>query len=106
MRGHSKLAILRQTKNCEMKPRLVMVDWIDATSYSGWRERKDFLKSPCVLCRTVGYLVGDDGECLKMAGSCSDEGIYNDRSAIPKGCVIRKVTLDVRLPKLARAKKK
>ena len=88
------------------KLKLVMVDWIDTTTHGGWRDREEFVKeAKAMMCRTVGFQVGDDGECLKMAATLSSTDDCNDRSSIPKGCIIRKQVLDVLLPKLDREKK-
>lgn len=85
---------------------LTILDWEDASQYVGWADKKGFLKARPALCRTIGILIGSDKRSYKMAASYSLLGGYNDRSSIPRGCVVKKTVLNIPVSKLKRETKK
>jgi len=68
--------------------KLVLVEWEDSSSYSGWhRIHPD---CDCVAnCISVGVLCSEDKKQVVLALSKSDSGNYGDTMAIPKSCIKR-----------------
>lgn len=67
---------------------LVVVDWVDSCSNSGWRT-KDEAAFPVSECRTVGWLLKRTNEKICLHGEESDLDAVGMRETIPAGCVRR-----------------
>ena len=76
--------------------RLVLVEWVDAISNSGWHSPK---KELCEVssCVTVGFLLYDEEDIITIAQNINiTSGNIGDTISIPKGCVKRVRTLKVK----------
>ncbi len=63
--------------------------WVDSMSFNGWRPKSELenISTASFLCRSVGYVYGEDEERLCIVQS---EGNFsaNDALHIPKAAVI------------------
>ncbi len=72
------------------KPRIVEVEWIDASSKGGWGSVEWYLKnSQPSLCRSTGYLLRKDAKAVTLVQSLGDHKDGTDAIAIPRSCVKR-----------------
>ena len=69
-----------------MKYKLVCVDWVDSALTIGWKNI-DSAEYGISHCRTVGWLVRDDAEEVRVAMSVSDSGAVSEVMCIPRGSV-------------------
>lgn len=53
--------------------RLVMVEWVDSYGSIGWQGIRDF-KSRSLVCRSVGWLIRHDSDCMAVAPHVTEEG--------------------------------
>lgn len=76
-------------------PKMVEVFWVDSAFHRGWSSHETKRKEmQAAGCRTLGYLVDDAGDCIKVAHSVDAENeSFADAIAIPRVAVqkIRKV---------------
>lgn len=70
--------------------RLVIVTWVDPTSGThGWKDRADVEKLKPWRCRSVGWIVVDDGETLTIVSTISNtDGDVDGEVCIPRACVL------------------
>lgn len=64
---------------------LVLVEWEDANSTPGW-----FIEVPkerLLLCRSVGYLVGETKDSVTLAHTVNAAEMFGDLFSIPKNCI-------------------
>lgn len=78
-----------------MKPRLVMIDWVDSAQPLGaWRFLDSLPPIDAVICKSVGWLVGQT-KLVKMLApnvALDDKGGYEQGSGfirIPVRCIVR-----------------
>ncbi len=64
--------------------KIVLVEWADSTSSSGWDTNFDLELSNCT---TVGQLVVKDKEKIVVVQSISDGAHCDGRFAIPRSCI-------------------
>lgn len=64
--------------------KLVLVEWVDSTSSTGWENDPDLELS---ICKTVGYLTRKTKEKVVLAQSISDNNNVDNKFAIPRGCI-------------------
>jgi len=75
--------------------KLVEVDWIDSAFNQGWGDAKEARKSMhAVRCRSVGYLLDSDADCVKIVQSRDvDCDLLSGGISIPRVAVKRIRTL-------------
>ncbi len=84
----------------ETEPRLAFIEWLDAYCLTGWREVKDIDSEP-LTCRTVGWIVKENEDCLVVAPHLSSEDHAeaplqgNGVLTIPARSILRTVTLQL-----------
>jgi len=61
---------------------LVIVEWLDANTESGWTAVKDIKHEPTPI-RTVGWLLSQTDKCLVMFSSHTDDGDAGEVTTIP-----------------------
>lgn len=69
------------------KLRVLEVEWLDAGSLSGWRQPTEHADEGPLRCRTVGYVLRDDEECLILAQSQASSGQVAASLTIPRSCI-------------------
>ena len=80
----------------EKEKKLVIIKWRDVLSDDSWTLAKDV---NCPVIHTVGWLVSDDGETLKIASTLDLDNFSEETkdetkpipygiTAFPKGCVM------------------
>ena len=76
------------------KIKLIKVEWDDAHSSGGWRDREeylDFLADDSYECENVGWLIAEDKKAILIAGRKSKCGQYGLIERVPKK-MIKKIT--------------
>lgn len=76
-----------------------IVDWIDASSVDAW-EPANAPRKP-QKCRTVGFVVHEDEDCIALASSLAFHDDYADdcclTMTIPKTAITGRSSLEARL---------
>jgi hypothetical protein len=77
--------------------KVVEVEWIDSTSWSGWKDTNDARRDSVedsMLHRTVGYLLADEPSRVVLCFSATAaEDVVSDVQAIPRFAVKKMRTL-------------
>ena len=70
---------------------LVLVEWDDTITHSGWVDWGD-LRDCVIPCQSVGWRVKSDPKSITLSAMRSEDGCAA-RQVIPKGCIrnIRKL---------------
>jgi len=63
--------------------KMVKVTWVDSKHVFGWHHQDDVKDLAAIVCESVGFLLEDNLEELKLAQSLSGESVGN-LLAIPK----------------------
>lgn len=70
--------------------KLVWVEWFDTASNSTWRTQSTSCNP--MLVKSIGWLVEDAKDCLKISNSMEtddpNDPLFVDPLAIPKGAII------------------
>lgn len=67
------------------QPPRVEIEWRDIYQRADWMTREERDGFAPVPVRTIGYLIYDDGDILKVSNS--EAGELADCTVIPRGCV-------------------
>ena len=70
----------------EKKYPLIMVDWLDHTADARWVDDIDDCKSE--ICRSIGWLIKEDEENIKVANAISRESGLGGIQVVLKNCVL------------------
>lgn len=70
----------------EKKYPLIMVDWLDHTADASWSENID--EHNPELCRSVGWLIKEDDDTLKIANAISKDSGLGGIQVVLKSCVM------------------
>jgi hypothetical protein len=68
------------------KPRLVVVEWVDAVAVGSWcnaTHRQEPIKA-----KSCGWVLHSDKNYIQLAGTLAVDGEWNQSMTIPKGMVI------------------
>jgi len=74
------------------QPRLVRIDWEDASSDQIWRSVNKLFRAERLQVQSVGFVIRSDKKEMVLAQSLSEVDNMAGTIAIPRGC-IRKVRL-------------
>lgn len=67
--------------------KIVRIHWKDACSVQGWHFQHEIEEQGLSLVESVGWLVGEDDSCVKLAISVSD-GVAGNMTIIPKSGIV------------------
>jgi hypothetical protein len=76
--------------------KIMMVEWLDSMSESGWNNLSYLKKNEPIKCVTIGILLEDSDSHLTVVQSVSDLGKAGESMTIPKCCVKRMRQLGVK----------
>ncbi len=70
---------------------IVMVEWVDSSSDSGWRKKEDALQDDChAKCCTAGIVLKEDKDAVTITHSYSlTTGQINATISIPRCAITR-----------------
>jgi hypothetical protein len=68
-------------------PKCVLISWLDACHEFGWQEGNDDIKSEVVPCVTIGWLLGESDESIKVCQTWTVDN-HAQTIVIPKGMVL------------------
>lgn len=66
---------------------ILEIEWVDTVTHPGWHVSPHSLQ--LMIARTVGYLVNEDNEVIRLACTVGEDGQSSDVTVIPK-CLIKK----------------
>jgi hypothetical protein len=70
------------------RDRMVLVEWNDAASTDGWRDRDAAVRDMTPLrCCSVGYVLKSTRQYIVMAASTSESGNVSQVGCIPRTCI-------------------
>uniref|UniRef100_A0A6M3KVG4 Uncharacterized protein n=1 Tax=viral metagenome TaxID=1070528 RepID=A0A6M3KVG4_9ZZZZ len=72
-----------------MKDRIVLVEWDDACSNSGYYDKDHPEKFNPVRCKTVGHLITKDRKSVVISGEVFDDGDRRHIHTIPRKMVVK-----------------
>lgn len=76
------------TRRPKLKPKqMVLVDWLDANSHYGWSSEGEHDVEPS-LCHSLGFVLMDAPDYIRLAFGFSDQGNIQDSLSIPRGCIL------------------
>ena len=81
------------------KMKRVEVEWVDTATHGGWYPVGDFLHTQKVgplVCKSIGYLMRKDDECVVVVQSVSENDKASDSISIPVKCVVKIRNLQTR----------
>ena len=70
---------------------LSLITWVDIIHDAGWCEHSEV---ECPILRSVGWIVYEDEEVLKIAGTLGEDGTGYGVMALPKGVLISRKTIN------------
>lgn len=73
-------------------PSRVLIDWIDSSSYSGWRkaEHRDVPRR----CQALGFLIDETDEAVTLClNRTTDNSHFGERVVIPKALISQRRVL-------------
>jgi len=70
-------------------PEMVWIRWQDSNARYGWHPKAEHDVIPAV-CETLGFLLYEDKNCLRLAFSISEFGNVHTSLAIPKNCISKR----------------
>lgn len=70
-----------------MAKRLVIVEWCDPVVQHGWIGDAEARELKPIPSRTVGWLLGNDGDVVVLASSTNQDGDWGEVHAIPMAVV-------------------
>ena len=75
------------------KKRMVEVEWVDSTTWGGWKRENEYLKDAGPgRCSSVGYLLKSDKQAVTLVQNLDvSNGNVSDAVSIPRS-VVRKIT--------------
>tara|TARA_R100000654_G_scaffold4199_2_gene12663 strand:+ start:2745 stop:3017 length:273 start_codon:yes stop_codon:yes gene_type:complete len=72
---------------------LIMVDWLDHTADSRWVD--DIKESKYAVCRTIGWLVDEDTDVIKIANAITHDSGMGGISVILRNCIVNQYEIDM-----------
>ena len=77
---------------------LVVVEWLDHITRSGWQDHKDTAKLEPATIFTIGWVVNETDTVLTIAGavdvSADADDNFNNIFLIIKGCIVSRKEID------------
>lgn len=70
-------------EDCFKLPR-VLVEWVDATTVSGWWDMEGFKQKVPITVHTLGYLLPPHKEFVRIAPTVGAHGAFADPWMIPR----------------------
>ena len=70
------------------KREILEIEWDDTATTGGWKTSKYLEKEVPAPCRSVGYFIKQNKNCITIAKCVSDnDGDCLDAQTIPDGCI-------------------
>jgi len=74
---------------------LFIVVWKDHTSDSSWKSLEDVVKEKCILAYSIGYLLHQDREAVKLCNTYTSDGGWGGLDLILKSCIVEMYELEI-----------
>lgn len=78
------------------KPKLVLVDWVDAVSFSGWKPEAEWTDRALPACQTVAWMLSQDEVGIHLASTRDENDNLEGRFSIPRGSILSIKSLEVK----------
>ncbi len=66
---------------------IVIIHWKDHTADSSWFDLPGVKKQNHVLCQTIGWLIDEDPDQIKVVDSLTSDGGFGGVNVILKSCI-------------------
>ncbi len=60
---------MTKAKQWPLKPRIYEIQWDDNAGGHGWTKPASYVNDPCSKCMSVGYLLAEDKNTIKLVQS-------------------------------------
>jgi len=70
------------------KRQLLVVEWLDASHYSSWKDAERCIEDSPMLTRTVGWKVPSAKGCITIASSHTELDDVSGRDIIPRKYIV------------------
>lgn len=75
---------------------LVIVTWLDHVGDTGWKSKLDVEKTTPAKATTIGWLIHEDRETIKICNSLVDDGDFGGTDCILKRCIVERFEVEVK----------
>jgi hypothetical protein len=74
---------------------LYIVVWKDHTADSSWKTAEEVAKEKCVLAYSIGYLLHQDKECVKLCNTYTSDDGFGGLDLILKSCIVEMYVVEI-----------
>ena len=74
---------------------LYVVIWKDHTANSSWQTEEEIKKEKNILAYSIGYLLHQDKECVKLCNTYTSDDGYGGLDLILKSCIVEMYEIEV-----------
>ena len=75
---------------------LILVVWLDHTGESGWQTKKQVKNSKPARVKTIGWLVHEDKDTIKVCNSILKDGDLGGADCILRQCIVKRYEVDIK----------
>ena len=74
---------------------LYIVVWKDHTADSSWKTVEEITKEKYILAYSIGYLLHQDKECVKLCNTYTSDDGYGGLDLILKSCIVEMYMVEI-----------
>jgi len=74
---------------------LYIVVWKDHTGDAGWKTLEDITKEKYILAYSIGYLLHQDKDCVKLCNTYTSDGGFGGLDLILKSCIVEMYVVEM-----------
>ena len=74
---------------------LYIVVWKDHTANSSWQTEEEIKKEKHILAYSIGYLLHQDKECVKLCNTYTSDDGYGGLDLILKSCIVEMYVVEM-----------
>tara|TARA_R100001509_G_scaffold28479_2_gene15008 strand:- start:17371 stop:17622 length:252 start_codon:yes stop_codon:yes gene_type:complete len=74
---------------------LYIVVWKDHTGDAGWKSEEEVKKEKYILAYSIGYLVHQDKECVKLCNTYTSDDAHGGLDLILKCCIVEMYEIEI-----------
>jgi hypothetical protein len=74
---------------------LYIVVWKDHTGDAGWKSEEEVKKEKYILAYSIGYLIHQDKECVKLCNTYTSDDGHGGLDLILKSCIVEMYEVEI-----------
>ena len=74
---------------------LYIVVWKDHVGDAGWKSEEEVKKEKYILAYSIGYLIHQDKECVKLCNTYTSDDGHGGLDLILKNCIVEMYEIDI-----------